>query len=660
MPDQQWYQKEVEGKWYKVQASSPEEAISKIETARGKPSPAATAYDQYMASGAPLMEKRERPSGIQDAFDVLVKSPAQAFARLSAPNVIASFFQKKGLYPASLPRPLGMPSPEEAKAMAISFIPEAVEGGETMQELPRTVGDLRRAAAEKVQPTVSRLAGAGPERTTEPMMEDYKAERAKTEQANREAVEKHAMGIREAARKQVEQQAEYTLSREEAAEANAQEARRVQEINEAATQEQGRRSELAQSMKRGSQQLGEGIKDLAAKVKAQDDANYTAIRQKLANDPGVPMADVARDARTAEGLIKGSTENIKQFRELIRKAPETEGIQTSAGFVVPGDPLYEMLQAQGALDTGGNLPFDQLQGYSSEIGMKLSKGGLPGDVYQALKYLKGKLDGYKAQVAERNGIGEELRNADRFHFNYMDTFYDKPSAVAASLDRVGKLDPQFYAEPFVTGKAAETGIDKLQRYSPELANLATSLRTMNGEFVKLPKQLKVATPRLKAEPEPPSPIERPQRPELKPTPKKPTVEDVRQKKIGELKKESREIGRLNRWDASIMAASAVGPFLGRWETLLIDPAILVVRKGLGKALDDPRIYNWLAEPSAEDIRILNGLPPEAKATFRANLSQYISRQRALGRRPAIAPPVSALLGPQMAQNRRDALQALGR
>jgi hypothetical protein len=503
------------------------------------------------------------------------------------------------------------------------------------------VGSLRQKASammEKGRQGAQMVAGATPERTTAPMVEEYKTKSAdaqqrqveenqQTDAANRQKVEQYHDAKRTAFQKGEEQNAEHALSKEEITQANSQEQARVREINDAAQGQQGRRSELAQSIKQGSQQLGEGIKHKVAEVRAQDNANYAAVREKLASDEGVPMSELAQDARTAEGMLKGTTENIKQFRELIKKAPESEGVETSAGFVKPGDPLFDQLQSEGAIDTGGTIPFDELQGYSSEIGMKLAKGGLPGDVYQALKYLKGKIDAAKVTIAERNGAGTELKNADAFHYNFMDTFYDKPSAVAASLDRVGKLDPEFYAEPFITGKAGQTGIAKLQRFDPKLAELATSLRKSHEEFSALPKQAKTVAPKLKPEPSPPSPIEPPKRPELKAPkkieqPAKLTIEDVRGRKAKEVKASAREIGRLSRYDAAILASSAVGPFLGRWETLLIDPAYLVGRKAIGRMLDRPAVQRWLSEPSPEDIRILNSLPPEAKTEVQGAISDY--------------------------------------
>ena len=510
-------------------------------------------------------------------------------------------------------------------------VPEVIEKTpgyfrERLQPLPRKAAQI--------------LVGVTPEHTTIPLVEEFKGKVAETEQANRGTIEKYQTSKREALQKTEEQNAEHALSKEETKQTNALEQARVKEINDAANAKQGRRSDLAQSLKTGSKQLGEGIRDLQAKVKTQDDANYATIRAKVAEDPGVPLADMAREAHNAEKFIKGSTENIKQFRELMRKTPEAEGVQTSVGFVEPGDPLYERLAQEGAIDQGGNLPFDQLQGYSTEIGMKLAKGGLPGDVYQALKYMREKIDAAKQVIADRNGVGAELKAANKFHFDYMDTFFDKPSAVAASLDRVGKLDPEFYAEPFITGKAGQTGIGKLQKYDSNLANLATTLRESHREFSTLPEQSKIIGPRLKGEPEPPSPITV-KKPELEPAPPRPTAGDVRASKAKIVGQKARYFGGLSYFDMLALTETVIAPLMGRPEGALYGLGGIGIKRGMGMVLDTPKVVKWLSEPSPRDLAILEKLDPAAKASTQASITNFAIKQSVKN----LSPGVRQLLGP---------------
>lgn len=434
---------------------------------------------------------------------------------------------------------------------------------------------LAKGAPELLQRGTQIAAGVGPEATTKPMMEEFKAKSA------------------EAAAKEGERTAAHA-AREQA----------TQQINQ------------------GSRQLGDDIKQLDSKVRQEGNAKYDAVRQATKDDPGVPLAELSNEARTAEKMLKGSPEQIKQFRDLIRKAPEAGGVQTSAGFTQPGDPLYDQLVAEGAIDQGGNIKFDDLQGYSSEIGAKLATGNLPGDVYQALKYLKEKIDGDKAIIAERNGAGPLLKDADAYWRKYMETFYDKPSAVAATLQRVGKLDPQHYAEPFLKGKAANRGVEALAHYDPELAKRAKALQVQYEDLQKTPK----ASLR---------PIKQPETP---------TVEDVRARKAKEVHRAAREISRLSRYDAAVLGSSAVGPFLGHWETLLIDPAYVGIRKAIGHALDRPAVVRWLSEPSLEDLRILQGLPETVQTDVKANLRNFVQEEQAHGRPVTVSRQVGRWLG----------------
>jgi len=540
--------------------------------------------------------------------------------------------------------------PVDPGATAANLLPMLVDAKGMVGKAGDVIKDVARVPAEGTRKALTTLAGAGPERTTEPLVEEFKTKSAEAKKAQGAENEKTV-----AANRQGEQTYHDKLSKtfDEAKQDQIEQHRArtdVEERNQAAQVEQGHRAELATQINQGSKQFGEGVKELARNVKAkQIDPQYARIREATASDPGEPLAAIAGEAREAERLITGSSENIKQFRELLHKAPETEGVQTSAGFTVPGDPLYEQLVTEGAIDTGGNLSYSDIHGYASELGAKLRQGGLPSDIYRAIKHLKDKLDSRQQTIAERNGVGSLQTKADSDYTHYQDTFFDKPSAIADTLARVGKLDPEHYAAPVISGKAAQLGILRLQHYAkdfPEANRLATqakSLRQKAAEFKVLPKKAKLTDVPQQLIPVPKSlPELEVKTPKQIEQPKTPILEDVRERKTKEVKSEAREIGRLNRYDATLLAGSAIGPFFGRWETLLIDPAYLVARKSLGKMLNRPAVLKWLAEPSLEDIRILNTLPPEAKAEIAGKMASFIAQER----KPVpLNPATKRFLGP---------------
>lgn len=506
-------------------------------------------------------------------------------------------------------------------------------------------------SSETVRKGAQILAGVGAERTTRPLVEEYKtakteaekaqaAENAKTEEANRGKVEKHATAKREAFRAEEEAKAEH-----------ASETEQVKARNEAQEDIQSRRGVVARAINQGSEQLGNSIKQLEQKVRQEGNQKYDAVKAKVVNDPGVPtevVADAVRHAKT--NILKGSPESIREFSAIESRDIMGSEMGTARGEDAGALADWDNLEEQ--VSRGDKLKFDQLQGFSSEIGTKLAKGNLPGDVYQALKYVKEAIDKQKAVVADRNGAGAELKQADSFWRGYLETFYDKQSAVAATLARVGKLDPQYYAEPFLKGKSAGIGIKNLEKYDPDLATKVQELRDQNEEFQKLPKKAKT-----EALPEPPKPGEPPARPELKAPkkieqPKPPTEEDVVARKKKVLTQSARRLGELNRFDVGLLSgvgAAAIGELFrgnpaGAAETAGGGMAVVAGRKAFGEFIQRPKVQEWLSKPTAEDLRILKEANPEAQTQIKDKISEFLKTEAAHGNKPVVAPELKKWLG----------------
>lgn len=371
--------------------------------------------------------------------------------------------------------------------------------------------------------------------------------------------------------------------------------------------------------------LGEGIKELEENVRKNEvNPRYEAVRKAVASDPGIPLAELAKEASHAEqNILKGSQESIKQFRELIRGAPEAQGVETSAGFTKPGEPLYDQLASEGAIDQGGNLPFDQLQGYYSEIGSKLARGGLEGDVYQALKYVQEKIGAAKAKIAERNGAGPQLKEADSYYRTFMDTFHNTDaiknsgSPVAHALQA---SDPGYYETPF-TGKGGERGIKMLRNYSPELADLADQVRRGRAEANALPKTAKTQDV-----------------PEL----------DPRTLKEEKLSKKAEAMSEANRYDVRILLGSAIGamvaPFVGHSPAIgLLGFGAEAAKLGTGAMLDRPSVVKWLTQPQEADLAALKKLPPDVQNGVRNNMKNFVSEEQAAGTPFTVSPAVTKFL-----------------
>lgn len=397
-------------------------------------------------------------------------------------------------------------------------------------------------------------------------------------------------------------------------------ANEVIDENTAKAGDVAQREKLSQEVEQHATKLGEGIKELEKKVRETEvNPRYEAVRKAVGEDPGVPLAELAKDASHAEqNILKGSTESIKQFRELIRGAPESEGIETSAGFTKPGEPLYEQLASEGAIDQGGNLPFDQLQGYYSELGTKLASGNLPGDVYQAMKYLQGKIGDAMKKVADRNGAGPQLAEAQSYYKDFMDTFHNT-DAISKSGSPVAHVlrasDPGYYEAPF-TGKGGVRGVGMLRKYSPELADVADKMRSAREEANALPKKAKLKD-----------------LPELDPR-------TLKEEKVAQT---SERAGQFSRFDAMVLASSTIGPFLGHWQSLLAGPAEIGLKKAMVSVLDRPSVVKWLTEPQEGDLAALKKLPPDVQSTVRANMKDFVMEEQAKGTPFTVSPAVTKFL-----------------
>lgn len=575
------------------------------------------------------------------------------------------------------------------------------------------VGTLREQARTAAQS----LTSSGSFKTTEPIVEKYNAGVADTavRQAESDAVvgEKNAQAVQSAAEKTQKAQSGTTAKNEaamneadiktegqsaanieanrRAAAAHAQELKKVQEHNAAAAEQQARAQALDSSLKDSSRRIGENTQALKDKLKLEGDEKYTAVKAKLQDDPGIPLADMAAAAKEAEGMLKGSPENIKQFRDLVRKGSEEEGAVVNGMNVSPGDPLYEMLKSQGALDTGGTLPFDQLQGYSSELGRKLAQGDLPGDVYQAMKHLKEKIDLAKAEIADRHGAGPELQAADTFWHKYLESFYNKDSAVSKVRENVKKYDPEFYAEPFTKGKSTGVATTRLKSFptrhieeATALANDAEKIRQDYAERKALkplaPKPLPVppaarppqprAMGTLQPIPEPVVPATTPRR--IIEGPAAPTAEEIVAEKRARIESKGRNIAEISKYDAGTIAAAPLGVLLGHPMLGLVP---LASKYGMSFLLTRPSIIEWIARPTSADLIAIDRLPEPVKVQVRAGLQQIMDEQSAAGKPIQPAGPVKQFLSKTAtvsrmtgapanlsgaATNRREALEAVGR
>lgn len=538
-------------------------------------------------------------------------------------------------------------------------------------------------ATDLVRRTAQNLTSTGPFKTTEPIVTEYNAAVADTaaKQAASDAAiaEKNQTASATAAEKNAQNQTEF----EKNAAAKKQEYQQTASDRIAANREalQGESRNLAvnRSIEEGSKRLGESVNDLDLKLREEANGKYNTVREATKDDPGIPLSDMAAAAREAQGKLSGSAESIKQFNELIRKGAEEGELQAGGMTVKPGDRLYDMLKEQGALDTGETIGFKDLQGYSSEIGRKLAQGNLPGDIYQAMKSLKEKIDAAKTTIAERNGAGPSLRDADSFWHDYQDLFYDKDSAVAKVRESYGVKNPGEAGNQFFGGKSNEIAIGKLKKLRSVYAKDANAVADLAQNIGAARQEASAYTAQRQQQmPKPPKPGERPGPVVTATTPNKviegpapPTAENIIAEKRQRVEAKGRSIAELSKYDAGTFASIPAGFVFGHPVAGFLP---LASKYGLSFLLTRPSVIEWITKPTMADMVAIEKLPEPVKAQVRTGLQQIMDEESAGGRQIQAAGPVRNFLnrtttvtgvgGPAAAggagiKTRRDALEAMG-
>jgi hypothetical protein len=136
-----------------------------------------------------------------------------------------------------------------------------------------------------------------------------------------------------------------------------------------------------------------------------------------------------------------------------------------------------VLASHGAV-SAPPVTFADLQGYYSELSTELSKGTLPGDVYQATRALQEAVGDQMQKLADGAGVGKQLTTARKFYRDYMDTFHE-PTGPSSSGSPIAQAllakDPAVAVQKF-SGASGDRGIAILRRYDPRLADLAQRAR----------------------------------------------------------------------------------------------------------------------------------------------------------------------------------------
>jgi hypothetical protein len=507
--------------------------------------------------------------------------------------------------------------------------------------------------------------------------------------------------------------------------------------------EAAQQASLAETTKRavteGSVKLGERVDEFDDKMKSEIDQKFDNVRAKVEGDPvtgegatpdmGAEMARRGRiwkwtDEEGADigkfrslvnhletDVLKGSAENIKQFRDVIRRYDLIEG---GAKLDKQGKPREEPAPT--------HFNFGNVRGYSEEVGNYLDRhSNLHSDVWNALTQFKAATDEAAMEMAERHGAAEDLRDAKQSYFNWRQVLHDKGGALAAVRDAVGKKNRAAAFQELMRGNKDEVAMEQLGR-------LKTTNKADAIALIKLIQQLKQAAsagkaPAVPGRPEPPTittpePVAMPQRffpptvglgaheipppevfqpGEVPPTQFKtvdlapikniegPTWQSV-QDWINQRRDRVASFYRGwitgNRWDVARAATGgAFGVFRGNVASAIFGAlAAGIGPKVVGLLMSSDTVVNMIAAPGPWMLEAADHLPEPERSYWIENVNAIIQTRAAQGRPINVPPatrqwlgrfapqginPMTGLRGaanipPAPVQNRADALERLGR
>jgi len=426
----------------------------------------------------------------------------------------------------------------------------------------------------------------------------------------------------EVSTKNAEIQAKADAARKAQIEQHFEKRQQVRAQNEATQAAQSRKAALERGVEQLDPKFQDDLKATEKNVRAQANQKYDAVRKATAGET-VHSASLAEAVKTAEEKIAGSSENLKIFRDILSKHPEgePEAIEYQGAQIPKGHPLYEVLK-EGSEAATKPATFNDLQGYYSELGDKLSTGNLPGDVYQAMKSLHDSVGGLMQQMAESKGVGNILSDAQNFYRQYMQAFRDSKSP----LNKAMKATERGGAVKMLQGKD-QSGIETLARYNPELAQRVNTIRGYQAEAKGIIS--KTAAP--KPEPSLPSKTQ----PNLE-EPKKIGLQDISDAKAKAIEDQVRFLRRRMSYLSGGYGAYQIlhSIISGNLSGTVTGAALIAAPYVLSEALDSPKIVQALTKPTPADIA---QIPTELRGS---DLSTIVKAAEAKGIK--VHPAVKAL------------------
>jgi hypothetical protein len=538
-------------------------------------------------------------------------------------------------------------TPENSERLLLAL--SGIAGGATMAEgstTPKPVGELLNGLKERAQGVARRVTEAKPgvTKAVEAAGDKYANELGENQQARREAV---AQNID----KDTKAKAEIERNERDVAEKN----KAIEAENKASREAVARKAELAKTVDEQSAALGKSIENVESKVYKAADERFKTVRRAIGNVEAPADNLIASVKNVEANTLQGIPENIKEFRSILRMEGEEAGPLSigGGGEISPGEPGYEQVRQayldEGLLKENEPLTWDKLQSLKSRIDARLrSRGRINGDLKRGLFQVRDAIVDQMGEMAESAGAGEIWTDARNFWRQMREDFHEPTgpsgsgSPVAQALDAV---DPRNIRQPFLRTQSGvgNRAIDILRKYpqygGTEAAAQAEQMLRTQQEMQGLPK---TATEKPAATVKPHKISSFKEVPE-QPLPPSVNPEQVSRQKIQET---AERVGRLNVWDARIVASSVIAgvlaPFLGLKGGVEIGAAYVVTKYLMSEALTKPKVVNWIAETPPSELAALQKLP-QAQLV---NIKGAITTAGELTKAKTISPELREFLGPE--------------
>ncbi len=495
----------------------------------------------------------------------------------------------------------------------------------------------------------------------------------------REEASKHNQGLREsfAQRQRVEQ------------EVQAHSADLEKKINDAEVQSKGQDDTNWEDIRKKNQGVTtpiEPLQDVVEREAAKADPATSALFKSILKGEQGTLPDITittsavRYVDSAGSLVDPQGMSPAKFDQMVEKGEITKQPVTET--VTPNDPQYSQYyqnQYGQPPPLSGPATFERLQRWYSYVTNKMYGGGhLEGGIFNALKNVRKALNDAMENITNQTGTTADLGKARDYHQERMEAFSDSPREdQTVATDYKKQVSPEYEKE-----QALERKAKKLAKFDKEIPVVGQKLRDAHAMLKKLPDEEAARTGQM-AIPEPPVPKPLPQAPEIPPEPKPPelpkppkppskkpypepkgreslpAVEDWTPERIEKMRENIKKYGATGQWVTrlilgavgeqmfSLMSSHPSAAHVGVFSSgLLVGQGMMRL---FANIMSHDNIVEWLATPTAEDLKVIEQLPPDQAARLRTGIQAL--RDEAAKRTPEpkgfkINPVVAAFLGGQ--------------